>query len=99
MLSRMPQRRTVANPLRRRRGPVPRQGIHAPGVFAAHPAEVSPGLVAISQPKAGGRQSAARLVKFPALQPDLRLIRQAEVLHEVLDAVPANGKTELRPAL
>src|SRR5437588_12586973 len=91
------ERRAVPDPLRRRRGKVPRQRVHPTGVRHALATEIRPRLVRVTQPKSCPRQASPSFVEFIALQADLRLVRQVEILDQVFETVPANRAAQLGP--
>src|SRR5215831_4863143 len=92
------QWRAVADPLRRGRSPVARQGVDAPGILRTDSLERNPGLGFWPQPPSRALQPGPRLPKFLDLDANLTLVRQAEVQHQVLDAVASHRPGELGPA-
>src|SRR5205814_443704 len=84
------QRRTIADPLRWRACPVPRERVDAPGVLRPHSAEVGPRSIGILELKPGSLQASSRLVELFAFHAHFRIPCQAKVEEEILDAVSTN---------
>src|SRR5918911_521106 len=89
------ERRAVADPKRRGRGPVAGERVDTPRVLRPVALERLPRLRLRAQRVTGPLQPGARLAVFVQLDPRLVPIRQPEVEDQVLDAVPAHRAGEL----
>src|ERR1041385_7052670 len=94
----MPERRPIADPLRGRRGPVARQRIDATGVLHTQSTEIRPCLIRILELKSSVCEAPPCFLEFLALDADLRVSRQLEVLHEIFDAVATHRATQFGPS-